>query len=37
MLKNYHGYTSTTTNDYGYNTESYGPIQIATNDAGSYP
>ena len=23
--------------DYGCNTESYGPVQIATNDAGSYP
>ena len=27
---------STTTYDYGCNTESYGPIQIATNDAGLY-
>ena len=26
-----------TTYDYGCNTESYGPIQIATNDAGLYP
>ena len=23
--------------DYGCNTESYGPIRIATNDAGLYP
>ena len=23
--------------DYGCNTESYGPVHIATNDAGSYP
>ena len=23
--------------DYGCNTESYGPVQIATNDTGSYP
>ena len=23
--------------DYGYNTESYGPIRIAMNDAGLYP
>ena len=27
---------STTTYDYGCNTESYGPIRIATNDAGLY-
>lgn len=26
-----------TTYDYGFNTENYGLIQIATNDAGSYP
>ena len=25
------------TYDYGCNTESYGPIRIATNDAGLYP
>ena len=30
-------YISTTTYDYGCNTESYGPIRIATNDAGLYP
>ena len=23
--------------DYGCNTESYGPVQIATNDVGSHP
>ena len=28
---------STTTYDYGYNTEVYGLIRIATDDAGSYP
>ena len=28
---------STTTYDYGCNTESYGLIWIATNDAGLYP
>ena len=27
----------TTGLDYGCNTESYGSVQIATNDAGSYP
>ena len=30
-------YISTTTYDYGCNTESYGPIRIATNDSGLYP
>ena len=28
---------STTTYDYGYNTETCGLIRIATDDAGSYP
>ena len=28
---------STTTYDYGCNTESYGPTGIVTNDAGLYP
>ena len=28
---------STTTYDYGCNTENYGTIRIATNDAGLYP
>ena len=37
MFKNCQGCTSTTTYDYGCNTESYGPVQIATNDAGLYP
>ena len=26
-----------TTYDYGCNTDSYGPVQIATNDDGSFP
>ena len=30
-------YASTTTYDYGCNTEIYGLIRIATDDAGSYP
>ena len=37
MFKNGHGYSSTTTVNPGYNTDSYGPLQIDTNDAGSYP
>ena len=28
---------NTTTYDYGYDTEIYGLIRIATDDAGSYP
>ena len=32
-----YAWLSTTTYDYGYNTESYGPIRIATNDVWLYP
>ena len=37
MFKNCQGYISTTTDDYGCNTEIYGPIRTTMNDAGSYP
>ena len=36
-IKNCYGYARTTTNDYGYNMESFGPLQRLTDEGETKP